>query len=140
VLESLLQGTPGDPDLRFRLARLLVFSEPERAMALAERLEPRGVPLEEVQAVRTLGRLFQEEPPPGEQGIDAPGPFSAAVQLLRERDFHGALEALISILREDGAQADPRVRGACVAIFHHLGQDHPLVARFRGEVSRALYV
>jgi len=145
ALEALLEGTPGDPGLRFRLARLLVFSEPERAMTLTERLEPRGFPPEAVQAVRSLGRLFQEdpsqeEPSPGEDGTEAPHSVAAAVQLLRERDFQGALEALISILREEGAKADPRVREACVAIFHHLGQDHPLVARFRGEVSRALYV
>jgi putative thioredoxin len=140
ALEALLEEDPEGPDLRFRLARLLVFSEPERAMTLAERLEPRGVPAEAVQAVRTLGRLFQDESSPEENANLASHSLPAAVQLLRKRDFQGALEALLSILREEGAQADPRVREACVAIFHHLGQDHPLVARFRGEVSRALYV
>ncbi len=62
ALEGLLEGTPGDPELRFRLARLIVFSEPERAMKLTEALGPKGVPPEAVQAVRTLGRLLQEEP------------------------------------------------------------------------------
>ena len=48
ILELLLAGAPDDSELRFRLARLLVFSEPDRAVELAQRLEPRGVPHEAV--------------------------------------------------------------------------------------------
>lgn len=135
ALELLLDREPGDAEARFRLARLLVFSDPERAVKLLERTEPGGVAPEALDAIRTFGRLFLED------SADPPeDPFRWAVRRLQGEDFSGALEALLRILREEGSGTSDRVRKTCVAVFHHLGHDHPLVRRFRGEFSRALHV
>jgi putative thioredoxin len=135
ALELLLDREPGHAEAQFRLARILVFSDPVRAMELLGRIEPAGVAPEALDAMRTFGRLFLEDSagPPED-------PFRPVVRRLREEDFAGAMEVLLRILREEGPGARDRVRKASVAVFHHLGHDHPLVRRFRGELSRALHV
>jgi putative thioredoxin len=131
--EALLTSAPDDPGLRYTLARLLLGVDPERVLTLLDRVEPRGVPPEQVEATRTLARILRPSQ-------ETSAPLAAALDRVRTRDFEAALEALIGILRAEGAAADPRVRATCVALFQFLGTSDPLVGRYRGDFSRALFV
>lgn len=138
-IEALLAACPEDADLRYRMAWLLVFEDPARALELVDRQDTStGVTGEAVEAIRTLARLVRDV----EAGRDAgrPDDLEGAVARLRKGDMEGALDALLALLREKGAGSDDRVRRTAVALFHHLGHEHPTTTRYRGEVSRALYV
>lgn len=138
-MEALLVGSPGDPALRYRLARLLVFVDPARALELVERLDPpNGVTVDAVESIRSLSRLVMEVEAGGEGG--RADELAGAVALLRKGEVEGALEAFLAMIRERGSGADPRIRQASVALFHHLGHEHPTTIRFRGAFARALYV
>jgi putative thioredoxin len=138
-LEALLEAAPGDGEIRYRLARLLVFGDPPRSLELVDRLDPpKGVTPEAVEAIRTLARLVADVEAKGEAG--EADDLARAVAFLRDGEVEGALEALITLLRARGPGSDARIQRACVALFHHLGHEHPTTTRFRGEFSRALYV
>jgi hypothetical protein len=60
-IEALLAASPEDAELRYRLARLLVFEDPARARSWWNGwTRPSGVTGEAVEAIRTLARLVLE--------------------------------------------------------------------------------
>jgi putative thioredoxin len=72
-----------------------------------------------------------------------PGDLSARLALGRAlagaRRWEEALAELLEVVRRDAAFEDGAARKAMLDVFALLGADHPLVARFRGELARLLF-
>jgi putative thioredoxin len=72
-----------------------------------------------------------------------PGDLAARLALGRAlagaRRWEEALAELLEVVRRDAAFADEAARKAMLDVFALLGADHPLVARFRGELARLLF-
>lgn len=134
-LELLVAQYPDRSDVRFMLARRVLFSEPARAASLMERLEPRGVDPSAVEGVRTVARSLAGVSVPGVQEV-----LDRALPRFQAGDMdQGLSELVIGVSRGDGSVRDA-LRGLVVAIFHLLGHDDPLTIRYRQALSQALYV
>ena len=72
-----------------------------------------------------------------------PADLEARLELARHyahaRHYEPALEQLLEIVRRDRKFGDDAGRRTMIEIFNLLGADHPLVARYRRELSAALY-
>lgn len=53
-------------------------------------------------------------------------------------DYEGAMEGLLEVVRRDRKFGDDAARKALVSIFNLLGQQHPLVSKYRARLSRSL--
>jgi putative thioredoxin len=73
----------------------------------------------------------------------APGDLNARLDLGRTLAAEGrheeALEALVEVIRADPAHAEEAARKTMLDVFEVLGAEHPLTARFRRELARALF-
>jgi len=81
-------------------------------------------------------------PSDGERLLDelaASGEFPEVLGPLAEGDYERALEWLLSRALEAAPEERERVREVMVAIFTHLGQDHPLSTAYRRRLAVALY-
>ena len=54
-------------------------------------------------------------------------------------EYEAALEQFIEILRIDRAFRDDAGREGLLSVFEILGNDHPLVGRYRARMSSLLY-
>ncbi len=62
-----------------------------------------------------------------------------AARHVLDGDFEAALEQFLEILRRDRNFADEAGRKGLLAVFHLLGSDHPLVARYRRQMFNLLH-
>jgi thioredoxin-like negative regulator of GroEL len=106
-----------------------------------------GRPAEVADALTRFVELFQKLDA-GSGPATVPGGLAAkpggktyleAIRFLRSGDFAGALEGFIAALRQNRDLDDDGPRRAAVAIFQYLGHNDPVVARYRTELSGALY-
>ena len=119
----------------------LVFSDPAAALARIAELEPPADLTQRVTDLEFLARRGLLLADPGELGDgEAARLYLAGLRRLQVGDFDGALERLITSMREDRALDDEAARRTCVALFRVLGQEHPAVAARRSEFAGALYV
>ncbi|MCX8148694.1 MAG: tetratricopeptide repeat protein [Thermaurantimonas aggregans] len=65
--------------------------------------------------------------------------LSEAAAHLRSNDIEGALRKLVDSIMYDKHAHDELARKACIAIFHHLGEQHELTKVWRRRFSMALY-
>jgi len=133
LLEDALSDAPDDTDLSLRLARLIVFDQPERATDLVE-----GQFTPEAEAVRDLARFLSLD---ADALPDAPvrDDYLAAADALRNDDVDSALDRLISVIQRDRSFDDDGARKAAVALFLLLGEDDPIVQKHRPVFNRSLY-
>ncbi len=117
-----------------------VFQDPVGAL---ERLEAQELPPEaeeEAEALRVLARLMQRLEEPGElEELPAGRLYLEGIRRLRGGEFDPALGAFIEAVKKDRTLDDDGPRRACVALFHYLGGDDPVVRRRRSELAGALY-
>ena len=81
-------------------------------------------------------------PSSGEQLLEelaTSGEFPEILGPLAEGDYERALEWLLAQAIEAPAEQRDRIREVMVAIFTHLGQDHPLSTTYRRRLATALY-
>ena len=81
-------------------------------------------------------------PSSGEQLLEelaASGEFPAILGPLAEGDYERALEWLLAQALEAPPEERERIREVMVAIFTHLGQDHPHSTTYRRRLATALY-
>ncbi len=79
-----------------------------------------------------------------EQALEAdPGDSAARYQLgarlVLAGDYGGALEQFLTLLRRDRSYGDDAARKGMVAIFELLGNQGPLVSRYRTKMAQALF-
>jgi putative thioredoxin len=153
MLGPLLEREIADREGQVELAKVDVDANPE----LAARYQVRGIPA--VKAFRNgqvvdefVGALpgpavaeFLERltgPPPAERvlaELRERGELPAVAEALEAGDHERALELLLAAVEGDGGLDRDRLRLLMVALFEHLGQDHPLAVRYRRRLAATLY-
>jgi thioredoxin len=152
VLGPVLEREVGDREGQVDLAKVDVDANPE----LAARYEIRGIPA--VKAFRA-GQVVDEfvgalpapavsefldrltAPPPAERvlaELRESGELPDVAEALEAGDHERALELLLAMVEAGNGEVD-RVRELMVALFEHLGQEHPLATRYRRRLATALY-
>jgi putative thioredoxin len=136
MYEHVVASEPGNTRARAGLAKSLLFAAPEDAMRIVEPLEGEQGYAELCDAFRTLGPMLARPASSLPEGASR-GIYAAAVDCLRNRDFDGALERFISVLRSDRQYDGDGARKACIAVFRLLGEGHEVTMRYRRLFDRA---
>jgi hypothetical protein len=81
--------------------------------------------------------------PPRLQGmleeLRASGELPEVLAALDAEDAERALELVVGAVPDAAPQERERLREIAVAIFEHLGQEHPLAMTYRRRLATALY-
>ncbi len=140
MLQDLLASDPDNARAQILLAGASVLTRPEEALALlpASDAEPDLVPV--ASSVRILVeaiRLTQDaEALPDEPERDR---FVEALSAIADRDYDGAILALINVLQRNRFYANDAPRKVGVALFTLLGAEHPVTLRHRRTFDMWLY-
>jgi putative thioredoxin len=153
VLGPVLEAEIANREGEVELAKVDVDANPE----LATRYQVRGIPA--VKAFRD-GQVVDEfvgavpKPTVADflERLTGPPPAERVLAELRERgelpdvadaleagDHERALELLLAAVEADGGSDRDRLRRLMVAVFEHLGQEHPVAARYRRRLAATLY-
>jgi putative thioredoxin len=93
--------------------------------------------------LRTHGESAGDEAALRQRLEAEPGDLDTRLELgrtLAAADRHEeSLEALVEVIRIDPTHADEAARKTMLDLFEVLGPEHPLTARFRRELARALF-
>lgn len=136
LLETVVQHEPDNHKARTLLARLLIFTDRDKALALVEGIEEDSEHFDIAEAVRTFAGLSGRTDLPDDAVKQQ---YLSAIQKLASSDFAGALEGFIGVIRMNRYYDDDGSRKACIAIFKILGEEHEITQKYRREFSRALY-
>lgn len=141
LVREALEDEPNDAKAQLLLARLIVFTDPDRAEEVVERAGFAGPPYAQIgESVRTVARLLRlhasDDALP--EGDEMPL-YQEAVEALAQRDFDRALTQFISVIQRNRSYDDDGARKACVALFTLLGAQHPSVTAHRRSFDMSLY-
>ena len=121
------------------LARSLAFSNPQKAVELAQDLE--GTEHYDLsEALSEIAYLYDRAENP-DKLPEAPvkSQYLQAIADLKHLEFEKALKTFIEIIIEDRYYDDDGARKACIAIFKYLGDSSELTRDYRTRLSRAMY-
>lgn len=126
------------PDLKqpaLILAKILVFTEPEKATALVEDIYMGDKLYDEAQDIIVLAELMNHEPDdqPVAQALQR------AKTAIQEDDLEVALQAVIDATTINKSYQDDLPRKAAIAMFRLLGNQHELTKKYRWRFDMALY-
>lgn len=136
LFEEVLSNEPGNLPAVAGLVRLVLFSDPQRARKLAEQVEGDPEQADLCEAVRTLAPLLERPGAALPQGARREA-YALAIECLRKRDYDGALEQFIGVLRQERSYDGDGSRKACIAIFRLLGEEHQTTMKYRRAFDRA---
>lgn len=139
ALAPVLADEPQNNDAAALLAKALFFSDPDKALAMADAVE-HGVDNHELaESIRVFHALRQDLA----SGSLPDGPqketYTAACRNLLEGRFDQALVKLIEVIRSDRYYHDDAARKTGIAIFKFLGEDHPVTLARRRDFNRAVF-
>ena len=139
VLEPILEAEPDNDRAKALLAKALFFSEPDRALAMADSVDHGPENHEIAEAIRVFHALGKDLAL-GHLPDSPVKPLflEAAADLLAGR-FDNALVKFTEVIREDRYYHDDTARKACIAIFKFLGEEHPITLSRRREFNRSLF-
>lgn len=135
ALEGFAAAHPDLPEARLALAEALLFSDPERAVALAASLPPAPGAFDRVEDLRTLAELAAFEPDAAPVALK----LAAAREALRQGDDESVLRLLVEAVAADKSYRRDLPRKAILAMFRRLGDDHLLTRAYRSKFNMALY-
>ena len=138
LLDRVLEGEPTNPTAAGLRAGLLTFSDPARALLLAQTAmtgEPRVVQI--AAAVETLSELLQKNDLDDSQ--EGSQEYAAAVRALQEDRLNDAFPLLIEVLKKNRYLHDDAARKLGVSVFTVLGPGHPVTQAFRRTFDMWLY-
>jgi putative thioredoxin len=136
-LEALVTTHPEMEEARLSLAGYLVGNEPERAKSLVEGFQLGHKYADRASDIRTLSELTSLHDAEGTDKVFSL--LDQARQALVERNYEAALKQLIQVVMIDKDFQDDLPRRACIALFHYLGEQHPLSIKYRPQFNMALY-
>lgn len=140
ILEEILSAEPTNSAAAGHMARLIAFSDPARAVNLAQTArtgEPRFVQIAD--AVDTVAGVLArdlESNLDGEAGTDE---YIQAVKDLEQNRYDSAVEHLIEVLKTNRYLDDDGARKLGVAVFTLLGDNHPVTRKYRRTFDMWLY-
>ena len=141
LLEAVLREAPDHAEAQVLLAHTLAFDDPERALGLVDDVGFVGPALAQTkEAIQTVARLVERGRTP-DDFADEPGRdvYLAAIDALKRRDFDGALERFIEVIRLNRYYDDDGARKAAIALFTLLGPQHDATRTHRRTFDMALY-
>jgi putative thioredoxin len=139
TLQQLRQFVASHPDNKeagFALARLIIFEQPEEAVALVEAIRLGDALYDAAEDVRTLAQLMQFEL---ENGSPAAAHLSEARKALATGGMESAIQKTIEATMTDKSYRDDLPRRSAIALFHLLGSSHELTKKYRRRFDMALY-
>lgn len=141
MLREFLAASPENAEARLLLARAVAQDDIEEAGTLIEGLSvDDAASLDIIESIKTLRRLADlaqnGEALPEETGKKA---YHAAMQALVNKDWDAALENFIAVIQQNRYYDDDGSRKAVIAIFHLLGNHHPLTLKHRRMFDMVLY-
>jgi putative thioredoxin len=141
ILESLVADPSSGSEAAVLLARLLLFTDPDRAAKLVSGVEPADA--DSQLTVKAIGDLADVLSQNGMEGSlpesEARGQFEDAVRAIRDERFGDAIDSLIVVLQKDRYYRDDSARRLGVALFTLLGPTHPIVRKKRRMFDMYLY-
>lgn len=142
-----LQIDPAHGPSLLGLGRLLALQGDSEAMEVLQRI---GSGMPEYQAAQAL--LTPAEFLSGAQGTveeaqqqverdpsDIATRWTLAALLIKQQEWEPALAQLLAIVQRDRAFADDGARRMMLALFAALGDQHPLVGRYRRQLANSLF-
>ncbi len=142
ALEVAVEGEPQLWEARVELAALELFRDRGRATSLVERVPLDDASYDRAEAIRELAELFGRTEgglPEGAEPRPAWERYFAAARAGAGRDFAGAVEAWIELVRTNRKLDDEGPRRAVVALFRVLGDEHPITQEYRRALTSAMY-
>lgn len=138
ILEEILKNEPDNTRAAAMLMKHTLFSNPDEAGLLIERLEGEREFAELLESARIITGLL------GKSAADFPEDpvrerYLSAIKKMQEEEFDDALGGFIGIIRVNRYYDDDGARKACIAIFKYLGEDDPTTLKHRRVFDRALY-
>lgn len=138
ILEEILRNDRDNTSAAAGVVKLRLFSLPDVAASLVEKIEGEHEYAELTESARTLsGLLLKNTADFPEDRVKEL--YLGAVEKLRKKEFDAALAGLIKVIRENRYYDDDGARKACIAIFKYLGEDDPVTLKHRKVFDRALY-
>lgn len=140
LLRRVLAEEPDHARARLLLAQLLIFRDPDEALALAHDTAPEPTLLQAQEALKTIARLMQLQDHPDELP-DEPGraAYLDALTALHKHDFDTAIARFIDVLQQNRYYDDDGARKAGIALFTLLGAGHPVTRKHRRTFDMWLY-
>jgi putative thioredoxin len=139
VEKELAAFVEANPDLivaKVALAELIVFDQPEEAVALVAAIKMGDKEEEQANRIRTIAELLSFEATSGQ-------PVSLllknAQDSLRNQAFEAAVKYLIEATTADKTFAKDLPRRAAIALFQCLGDQHELTKNYRWKFDMVLY-
>ncbi len=124
------------PEARQLLARTILFSKPERALALLPQLQPNEKGYEENEDLKVLAELMKSQPETDQAAGKA---LLEAKQALQAGNVETAIKQLIEATGQDKSYLDDLPRRSAIALFRILGSGHVLTKAYRWKFDMALY-
>lgn len=124
------------------LARATLFSSPERARTLAQRVVEGQLGFEIAAPVAILAGLDDHEAPGdgASEGQNAAWKhYRRGVDAFHQREFGTAAEAWLESLRRSRSLNDDAAKDAAIALFNLLGEDHPVTQEYRRQLASAMF-
>lgn len=123
-------------EARLQLARAIALDAPAEALELIETGEFGAEALDTKEDIETLARFVDHD-----FGMGAPveKPLKIAAVALEAHDYDVALEHLIKAVMIDKNYDKDLPRKTAIAIFHYLGEQHPITKKHRRMFDMALY-
>lgn len=140
ILEEVVGAEANNDLANTLLARTCVFSDPNKAIEIVDRIAPTSDYSDIAEAIKTFGEMFLylEDSTPLKEGA-ARERYLSAIESLRSQNFGDALDSFIDVIRKDRYYDDDGSRRACVAIFRFLGEDHEVTKEYRQVFASVLY-
>jgi putative thioredoxin len=139
LLRHISADEPQNSDAAALLAKALLLSDPQAALAAADAVQHGSMNHELAEAVRVLASIRRD----CEAGTLPDGPqresFAAACRAFGAGRFDEAIEHFIEVVRNDRYYHDDAARRAGIAIFKFLGEDHPITLARRKDFNRAVF-
>ncbi|TAK49264.1 MAG: thioredoxin [Saprospiraceae bacterium] len=135
-LRQFVAAHPGNKAASLELARLIVFEQPEEAVALVAAIRLGDELFDAADDVRTLAHLMQFEL---ENGAPVVGHLAEVRQALAAGDMEKAIQKIISATMADKSYLSDLPRLSAIALFRILGGSHELTKKYRRQFDMALY-
>lgn len=140
LLEDVLAKDPDNLSAKVSLAATVVFEHSEYAEELVHTIYEGGELHQKASDVRTMIRLFDALDDKNNLPDDpAKEQYIRSIELLRKRDFDNALEGFIQVMIQNKEYHDDGARRGSIAIFHWLGEEHPISQKHRTLFNRSIY-